>query len=182
MTSNTQIINPSQYNSLKGVLPPVEVYAGAGNPYATSLKIHQTNVKNQNELNNQHGGVAGFKKGTRSKKRERRYKGGSNTRPISIVVPQAPTGGTISQTPNSANSISQQAYKTLLDSFVNAQYDNLVQVPQVPQSQGGGRRVRKPTLIKRLQHLLSNKTHKRNKRQFRGKKRRTYKKRKSSRR
>ena len=98
--------NSSQYTSLNGAIQPIEVYAGAGNPYMTSLKHHMNNVLEQNKLNNQHGG--------------------NTTRPAKLVVPQAPTGGMQSETPNSANFISTEAYKTQLSSFVNAQYDNEV--------------------------------------------------------
>ena len=128
--------NSSQYNTLKGVIPPVEVYAGAGNAYETSLKNHMANVQKQNELNNQHGG--------------------DTTRPTKLVIPQAPTGGMQTESPNTANSVSKEAYQTLMNSFVNAQYDSLVKVPPVPDSntQSGG------SLLHRLKRLVPKKSRK----------------------
>ena len=165
MTSN----NSSQYTTLKGVLPPMEVYGGVGDPYKSSLKQAQENVKQQNELNNQHGGFKKRRQRTRKRGGERNYRGG---RPKTMVVPQAPTGGLTTQSPTTANAVSAQAYKTQLDSFINSQYDNLVKVPPIPPSQNGG------SLMHRLKRLASHKKRKGKKRKTankrrRGKKRRT---------
>lgn len=125
-------------SELHKVIPPVEVYAGVGNPYETSLTAFQKNIKGQTELNNKHGGSPYVRKGYKSKKRERKrvHWGGvssnTDTRPSQLVVPQAPTGGMESQGPVDGNDISTNASKTMLNSHVNAIFDSLVKVPAIP--------------------------------------------------
>ena len=160
------------------VLPAVEVYAGVGNPYQTSLANYQKNIKSQADLNNKHGGSIFSKRPKRSRRRERKrvHWGGvsSNTdsRPTELVVPQAPTGGMQPQGPTTGNTISTGANKTLLASFVNSQFDNEVVVPPIPppppSTQNGG------SLIKRLERLVeSNKKTRKRYKKRKGKRKRT---------
>lgn len=167
-------------SNLNNVIPPVEVYAGVGNPYKTSLDNHQKNMKAQAELNNKHGGSL-YKKGKRSRRRERKrvHWGGVSTntdsRPTKIVVPQAPTSGMQPQGPVDGNSINTGASRTILHSHVNSEYDNLVKVPPIPPPpptpQDGG------SLLNRLEGLMKKK---KTRRRQRGKgKKRTNRRRKS---
>ena len=144
-------------SNLKDAIPAVEVYAGVGNPYKTSLDNHQKNIKAQAELNNKHGGTR-YMNGMKSRKRERKriHRGGTSTntdsRPAKLVVPQAPTGGMEPQGPIDGNSINTGASRTILHSHVNSEYDSLVKVPPIPPPpptvQNGG------SLINRLEGLI----------------------------
>ena len=137
----------SNQNDLKNVVPPIAVYHGVGNPYKTSLTEMQNNSKNQNDLNNKHGGKA-YKNRRKNKKRVR-FGGAttSSTRPQQMVIPQAPTGGVQAQGPITANDMSAHSSQTLMNHYVNSQYDNKVVVPPIPQSGG-------TNLLHRLERLV----------------------------
>jgi hypothetical protein len=158
--------------SLNNVVPPVALYASAGNPYKSSLSTIQNNIKSQNALNNKHGGSKPNRKSRKGIKERKR--GGSpasvtsTPRPTQIVIPQAPTGGMSAQGPTTGNSMSSAGAETLIKHFVNSQYDSKVVVPPVPQSGG--------SLIKRLQRL-TRKVRKGGKKRG-GKTRRNYRKKK----
>ena len=158
--------------SLNNVVPPVLLYASAGNPFKSSLSTLQNNIKSHNDMNNKHGGYK-TKRRIRKTIKERK-KGGASTNPntsvssTQIVVPQAPTFGMSSQGPNTGNSMTTASASTLLKHFVNSQYDSEVVVPPVPHSGG--------SLLKRL-HQLTKKGRKGGKKR-RGKTRRNYLKKK----
>ena len=169
--------------SLKNVIPPIPVYANVGNPHKASLSALQKNIHLQNQLNKTHGGS---KSRPHSKKqsveRKRLYYGGKShslqpgslERPTEIVVPQAPTNGAIPTGPNTGNSIAARASETLLRHSANSQYDIEVEVPPIPKSQLGGRRM---PLIKRLERLTKRKKNtKRNKGKTRRNKKHYHKK------
>lgn len=116
--------------NLNNVVPPVQMYGHSGNPHQHILN-HIANVtKEQNMLNNKHGGNV-----------SRRNKKGGN-----IVVPQAPVTGGIQWSPNTGNHLSTKMSQTLLNSVANAQFDGLA-----GQSGGG------PLLLNRLENMLPKK-------------------------
>ena len=112
--------------SFENVVPPVRVYAGAGEPYKTSLSNIQSNISQQSKLNKTHGG---------SKYKKRRG-GAPASRPTQQVIPQAPSVGGDSPSPDDANSISASAAQTLMNHYVRSEYDSDVVVPPVPQTGG----------------------------------------------
>ena len=136
--------------SFKNVIPPVEVYSATGNPYKTSLSNLQKNTEAQSELNNKHGGSKHLRK-SRKRNGERKSMGGKSNgattlRPTQIIIPQAPTGGVRALGPNTGNGISASASQTLMNNYVNSQYDNQVDV--LPIKKGG-------SLLKRLEKLAA---------------------------
>ena len=164
--------------SLKNVIPPIAVYENVGNPGKASLSALQKNIHTQNELNKTHGGSKSKSRPrNRSVERKRRYYGGkpaSLERPTEMVVPQAPTNGASPTGPNTGNSIAAAASETLLNHSVNSQYDSKVEVPPIPKSQSGGRRM---PLLKRLERLTRRKKYsKRNKGRTRRNKKQNHKK------
>jgi hypothetical protein len=138
--------------SFKNVIPPVEVYSATGNPYKTSLSNLQKNTEAQNELNNKHGGSKRMNK-SRKRNGERKSIGGKpnsadSVRPTQIIIPQAPTSGTMALGPNTGNSVSASLSQTLMNHHVSSQYDNEVVVP--PIKKGG-------SLLKRLEKMATRK-------------------------
>lgn len=138
--------------SFKNVIPPIAVYAGAGQPYKTSLSTLQKNITQQNDLNNTHGGsISKSRSRKRILERKSNYYGGSPAsvdRPSEVIIPQAPTNGANPTGPNNGNAIAAGASETLMKHFVNSQFDSKVVVPPIPQT--GGRTV---PLLKRLERL-----------------------------
>tara|TARA_B110000858_G_scaffold66835_1_gene77666 strand:- start:743 stop:1297 length:555 start_codon:yes stop_codon:yes gene_type:complete len=179
--------------SFKNVIPPIAVYENVGNPGKASLSALQENIHTQNKLNKTHGGSKSrFRSRKTTIERKRRYYGGkpaslepaslepaslepaSLERPTEMVVPQAPTNGASPTGPNTGNSIAAAASETLLNHSVNSQYDSKVEVPLIPKSQSGGRRM---PLLKRLERLTRRKKYsKRNKGKTRRNKKQNHKK------
>ena len=148
------------------VIPNVQTYGyteGASNPMQSAMMKQQQTASDQNDLNNQHGGVYKKKskkrkfkrkskkrksKKRKSKKRKskkkrkslyKKRKGGSR-----IIVPQASTNGVVAAGPNDGNSAATTAAGHASQSNANAEYDDQVGQPgQVTQVAGSRKRTKK---------------------------------------
>jgi hypothetical protein len=115
------------------VIPPIQLYQGAGQPYKTANQNQINNRNAHNSLNNKYGGNG-----------------------QKITVPQAPTAGMVAAGPHTGNSLSKGMSQTLVNAHAQRQYDNLAGKP-APTSQGGG------SLLRRLERMVNGKSRKKKK-------------------